>query len=94
MFPKNTAMYSQQLCQDKDNMFLTPVLSTDYKVSFLKCKNAYQAPQPMGFSRQEYWNGLPFPSPGDLHNPGIETGSPALLADALLAEPTGKSILS
>ena len=93
MFPKNTAMYSQQLCQDKDNMFLTPVLSTDYKVTFLKCKKAYQAPQPMGFSRQEYWNGLPFPSPGDLPNPGIETGSPALLADALLAEPPGKSIL-
>ena len=37
----------------------------------------------MGFSRQEYWNGLPFPSPGDLPNPGIEPESPALQADAL-----------
>ena len=39
---------------------------------------AYQVPPPMGFSRQEYWSGLPFPSPGDLPNPGIEPGSPAL----------------
>ena len=40
----------------------------------------------MGFSRQEYWSGLPFPSPGDLPNPGIEPGSPALEADALTSE--------
>ena len=39
---------------------------------------AYQAPPSMGFSRQEYWSGLPFPSPGDLPNSGIEPGSPAL----------------
>ena len=39
---------------------------------------AYQASPSMGFSRQEYWSGLPFPSPGDLPNPGIEPGSPAL----------------
>ena len=39
---------------------------------------AYQASQSMGFSRQEYWSGLPFPSPGDLPDPGIEPGSPAL----------------
>ena len=39
---------------------------------------AYQAPPSMRFSRQEYWSGLPFPSPGDLPNPGIEPGSPAL----------------
>ena len=39
---------------------------------------AYQAPQFMGFCRQEYWSGLPFPSPGDLSNPGIEPRSPAL----------------
>ena len=42
----------------------------------------------MGFSRQGYWSGLPFPSPGDL--PGIELGSPALQADALPTEPPGK----
>ena len=48
---------------------------------------AYQAPPSMGFSRQECWSGLPFPSPGDLPDPGIELGSPALQADALLSEP-------
>ena len=44
----------------------------------------------MGFSRQEYWSVLPFPSPGDLPNPGIEPGSPAFQADALTSEPPGK----
>ena len=48
---------------------------------------AHQAPQSMGFSRQEYWSGLPFPPPGDLPDPGIEPGSPALEADALTSEP-------
>ena len=51
---------------------------------------AYQAPRNMGFSRQEYWSGLPFPPPGDLPNPGIEPRSPALQTDALLSEPLGK----
>ena len=48
---------------------------------------AYQAPPSMGFSRQEYWNGLPFPSPGDLSDPGIKSRSPALQADSLPSEP-------
>ena len=47
---------------------------------------AYQAPLSMGFSRQEYWSGLPFPSPGDLPDPGIEPGFPTLEADALTSE--------
>ena len=51
---------------------------------------AQVAPPYMGFSRQEYWSGLPFPSPGDLPDPGIEPRSPALQADALLSEPPGK----
>ena len=51
---------------------------------------AHQAPLSMGFSRQEYWNGLPFPSPGDLPDPGIEPGSPALQADSLPTELRGK----
>ena len=42
-----------------------------------------QAPLSMGFSRQEYWNGLPFTSPGDLPDPGIKPGSPAMQADSL-----------
>ena len=53
---------------------------------------AYQAPLSMEFSRQEYWNGLPFPSPGDFPDPGIEPGSPAVQADALPSEPSGKPI--
>ena len=52
---------------------------------------AYQAPPSMGFSRQEYWSGLPFPSPGDLPNPGIKPGSPALQTDSSPSEPPGKT---
>ena len=50
---------------------------------------AYQAPPSLEFSRQEYWSGLPFPSPGDLCNPGIKPGSPTMQADALPSEPPG-----
>ena len=53
---------------------------------------AYQDPPSKGFSRQEYWSGLPFPYPGDPPDPGIEPGFPALEADALLSEPLGKSL--
>ena len=52
-----------------------------------------QAPPSMGFFRQEYWSGLPCPSPGDLPNPGIKPRSPALPADSLPAEPQGKPML-
>ena len=51
---------------------------------------AYQAPLSMGFSKQEYWSELLFPSPGDLPNPGIKPRSRALQADSLPAEPPGK----
>ena len=51
---------------------------------------AYQAPLSLGFSRREYWSGLPFPSPGELPNPRIEPRFPALQADSLPSEPTGK----
>ena len=47
---------------------------------------ACQVPLSMGFSRQEHWNGLPFPSPDDLPNPGMKPGSPALQADSLTTE--------
>ena len=53
---------------------------------------AHQVPPSMGFSRQEYWSGLPFPSPGDLPDPGIEPGSPSFQADALTSELLGKPI--
>ena len=52
---------------------------------------AYQAPQSMGFSRQEYWSRLPFPSPGDLPNPGIEPISPILAGQFFTAEPLEKT---
>ena len=52
---------------------------------------AYQASPSTGFSRKEYWSGLPFPSPGDLPNTGIEPGSPSLEGDALTSEPPGDS---
>ena len=52
---------------------------------------AYQAPPSMGFSRQEYWSGLLFPSPGYLPDSGIEPGSPELQADALTSEPPGSN---
>ena len=68
------------------------------KVKLLSCVQlfatlwtvAYQASLSTGFSRQEYWSGLPFPSPRDLPDPGIEPRSPALEADALTSEPPGK----
>ena len=48
---------------------------------------AHQAPLSMGFSRREFWSGLPFPSPGDLSDPGTEPRSPALQADSLPGKP-------
>ena len=52
---------------------------------------AYQAPASMEFSRQEYWSGLPFSSPGDLSDPRFEPGSPSLQADSLPSEPPGNT---
>ena len=71
--------------------FKWQVLLTLYKVKLLSRVRffatpwtvAHQAPPSIGFSRQEYWSGLPFPSPGDLPDPEIEPRSPALQADAL-----------
>jgi len=51
---------------------------------------AHQAPLSMEFSRQKYWSGWPFPSPGDLSNPGMELKSPALQADSSPSEPSRK----
>ena len=55
---------------------------------------AYQSPQSMEFSRQEYWSGLPFPSPGDLPHPGIEPESPALAGGFFTTESPGKPLIS
>ena len=54
---------------------------------------ACQAPLSMGFPRQEYWNGLPCPSPGHLPDPGMEPLSPALQVDSLATEPSGKPFI-
>ena len=63
-----------------------PTLATPWTV-------ARQAPLSMGFSRQEYWSGLPFPSPGDLPNPGIEPVSPAWQVDSLPLTHQGRPFL-
>ena len=63
------------------------------RLSVIPWTLAPQAPLFMEFFRQEYWSGLPFPSPGDLPNPGIEAGSPTLQADALPSEPPWKPLL-
>ena len=55
--------------------------------------SAHQAPPSLGFSRQEHWSGLPFPSPGDLPDPGIEPRSPELQEDSLPSEKPGKLII-
>ena len=60
------------------------------RVSAIPWTVVYQASLSMGFSRQEYWSGLPFPSPGDLPDPGIKPRFPVLQADALPSEPPGK----
>ena len=80
------------------NYGMPPKPTERNKVKLLSCVRlfatpwtiAYQAPQSTESSRQEYWSGLPFPSPGDLPNPGIEPGSPTLQADTLPSEPLGK----
>ena len=59
-----------------------PVMSNSVTPETVAC----QSPLSMDFSRQEYWSGLPFLSPGDLPNPGIEPGSPALQADSLTSK--------
>ena len=52
----------------------------------------HQASLSMEFSQQEYWTGLPFPAPGDVPNPGVGPGSPALQADSLPSKPPGKPL--
>ena len=76
-------------CTNEKKLFISYALKMKVKVKLLSrvwlfvtsWTVAHQAPPSMGFSSQEYWSGLPFPSPGDLPNPGIEPGSPAFQAD-------------
>ena len=79
-FDVRTGIRSDHMCQSLSRFWL---FATPQTV-------AHQNPLSMEFSRQEYWSQLPFPSPGDLPNPGIEPRSPALWADCLPSEPSGK----
>ena len=83
--PDHSILYYSTLCYSHRCLVAKscPTLATPWPI-------AYQASQSMGFSRQEYWSGLPFPSPGDLLNPGTEPRSPALQADSLPTELQGK----
>ena len=73
----------QNFSWDSNNLLVKVKSLTRVQLFVTLWTVAHQAPQSMGFSRLEYWSGMPFPSPGDLPNPGIEPGSPALEADAL-----------
>ena len=78
---------------ETEQMFESESVSCLVMSNSLKSHGLYlacQAPLPMEFSRQEYWSGLPFPSPGNSPDPGIEPESPALWADSLPSEPPGK----
>ena len=74
-------------CNEKLLLFSCSVMSNSLATPWTV---ACQAPLSMEFSRKQYFSGLPFPSPGDLPDPGIEPGSPALQADSLPSEPPGK----
>ena len=76
---------------DKVN-FVKVIVAQSYLTLFGPTTGAYQSPLSMEFSRQEYWSGLPFPSPGDLPDPGIEPRYPALQLGSLPSEPPGMFI--
>ena len=85
---QNTLRTYQILCNSGKHSFISRFLVKSLsrvRLFATPWTVAYQAPPSMGFSRQERWSGLPFPSPGDLPESGLEPGSPALQADALLS---------
>ena len=84
------SLMAELLCVSELNSDLNPY-PTLTLILVLTALVTRQAPLSMGFSRQKYWSGFPFPSPQDLPNPGIEPRSPTLRADTLPAEPQGKS---
>ena len=86
-------LFSEENVEDSDHLLhcLVFVVQSLSRVRLFATRwtVAFQVSPSMGFSRQEYWSGLPFSSPGDLPDPGIEPGFPALEADALTSEPSG-----
>ena len=99
-FPYHKVLQDSTVLEEHVFQFIR--LALKVKVKSLRCvllfgtpwTVAHQAPQSVEFSRQEYWSGLPFPSPGDLPKPGIEPGSPTLQAGALSSEPPGATSLT
>ena len=83
----STVYNSQDTGMDEDVLFCALSVISDSATPWTVAR---QAPLSMRFFRQEYWIGLPFPSPGDLSNPGIKPMSPALQMDSLSSEPPGK----
>ena len=86
--PRVLPWFVEQILSDCSNAPWACVLWCVWFRSPMDC--AHEAPLRMGFPRQEYWSGLPFPNPGDLPDAGIEPGSPALQAFSLPSEPPGK----
>ena len=80
-------MQKSQLALNSMLLFSRSVMPNSFETLWTV---AHQAPLSMGFLRQKYWGGLPFPSPGDLPDPGLEPMSPALQVDSLPAEPQEK----
>ena len=91
---KQTVDTSIKFCEIWTKSVLQLILNTNTVVSELLCDpmdcSLPVSSLSMGFSRQEYWSGLPCPSPGHLHNPGVKPRSSAPLADSLPSEPPGK----
>ena len=79
-----------QLCNQLTAHGVIGLVAKSVQLFGTLCTVVHQAPLSVGFSRQEYWSGLPCPPPGDLPDLGIEPRSPALQVDSLLTEPPGK----
>ena len=90
MLPSQCKKSSKPLITESESVGCSVVSDSLLPRGLQGCK----APLSMGFSRQEYWGGLPFPSPGDLPDPGIKPRSPALWVDALLSELLGKQLIT
>ena len=90
MHARNVGVANQ--CRDDESESVKVLVAKSSPTLVTPWTAARQAPLSMGFSRQEFWGGQPFTSPGDLPDPGIKAGSPALQEDSLPSEPPGKPL--